>query len=303
MPNANSATQLTKRCHWVPQAYLRAFAADSQRRKIWRFSKDAGDPELKPVQKVAVSFYLYVPHDPATGLRDDSFEKKLSNLEQWFADPVWLSLQSEMIDLSWEPLRQMVSLLVATMMLRNPRYFERYKQLHQQMCDEIERWGEVPHSLLHKGRTYRVDPASWPTYRDATEDDLKRNWIKDMHGAADLASHFMRMRWSMLFAEEPVFITSDAPVTFVHPSLRFRGIADPKTSILFPISPTRLLCMDHLMHEPHNQYYPLQGSGAAQNLLLWRNSIEYMFSHRHTDEVCAAMVAEEDALRAAGERA
>lgn len=302
MLKPNSAMQLTKRCHWVPQAYLRAFAADSQRRKIWRFSKDVGDPELKPIEKVAVSFYLYVPRDPKTGRRDDSFEKKLSELEQWFADPVWLALQSEMLDLSWEPLRQMVGLLAATMMLRNLKSFEQYKQLHQQVRDLIERSREVPHSFLHRGRTYRVDRASWPAYRDATEDDLKRNWIKDMHGAAYYANHFMRMRWSMLFADEPVFITSDAPVTFVHPSLRFRGIADPQTTVLFPISPTRLLCMDHLMHEPHNQYYPLQGNGAAQNLLLWRNSIEHMFSHRHTDEVCADMVAEESALRAAGER-
>lgn len=298
MSNSQSSAQLTKRCHWVPQAYLRAFAADDQRRKIWRFSKDSGDPELKPIEKVAVSFYLYVPCDPDTGLRDDSFERKLSELEQWFADPVWLSLQSEMLDLSWEPLRQMVSLLVATMMLRNPRHFELYKQLHRRVCDEIESRGEIPHAFVYKDRTYRVDSASWPAYRDATVNDLKRNWIKDMHGAADFASQLMRMRWSMLFAEEPVFITSDAPVTFVHPSLRFRGIANPQTSLLFPISPTRLLCMDNLMNEPHNQYYPLQGSGAAQNLLLWRNSIEHMFSHRHTDEVCRSIVAEEDVLMA-----
>lgn len=302
MPNSNSSVQLTKRCHWVPQAYLRAFAADAQRRKIWRFSKDAGDPELKPLDKVAVSFYLYVPRDPNTGLRDDSFEKKLSELEQWFASPVWRALQSEILDLSWDPLRKMVSLLVATMMLRNPRHFELYKQLHRQMCNEIEEHREIPHSLLHQGRTYRVDPMSWPAYRDATEDDLKRNWIEDINGAARYASLLMRMRWSMQFACDPVFITSDAPVTFVHPSLRFRGINDPETSVLFPISPTRLLCFDHLMHEPHNQYYPLQGNGAAQNLLLWRNSIRHMFSHRHTDEVCADMVAEKDALRAAGER-
>jgi hypothetical protein len=303
VPNSSSPTQLTKRCHWVPQAYLRAFAADTQRRKIWRFSKDAGEPELKPIEKVAVSFYLYVPRDPNTGARDDSFEKKLSELERWFADPVWRALQVDMLDLSWEPLRKMVSLLAATMMLRNPRHFEMYKQWHRRICDEIEQLGEVPHSFLHKDRTYRFDTASWPAYRDATEDDLKRSWIKDMHGAAEYANQFMGMRWSMLCAEEPVFITTDAPVTLVHPSLRFRGIANPQTSILFPVSPTRLLCMDHLMHEPHNQYYPLHGSGAAQNLLLWRNSLEHMFSHRHTDEVCAAMLAEEEAFKAASEQA
>ena len=296
---STSGVQITRRCHWVPRAYLRAFAADAERQKIWRFSKNAGEPELKPIDKVAVSFYLYVPFDPATGRRNDSFEQKLSKLERWFGEPVWKALQTEMVDLGWEPMRKMVSLLVATMMLRNPRHFDYYKQWHRKLCDEVGVRGEVPTSFEHKGKIYPLESASWPAFRDATEDDLKRNWIKDMNGAAHYATLMMKMRWSVLCAEEPVFITSDAPVTFVHPSLAFRGINDPETSILFPIGPTRLLCMDHLMHEPGDQYYPLSGSGAAQNLLLWRNSLESMFNHRHTDEVCASMVAAEDQLRAA----
>jgi len=302
--NANDQhkVQVTKRCHWVPQAYLRAFAADEQLRKIWRFSKEAGEPELKPIDKVAVSFYLYVPVDPATGRRNDSFEQKLSGLENWFGDPVWKMLQTDMVNLSWEPIRKMVSLLVATMMLRNPRHFDFYKRWHQWLCDEVSTRGEVPATFEHKGKTYEIDPSSWPAFRDATEDDLKRNWIKEMNGSAHYASMLMKMRWSVLCAEEPAFITTDAPVTFIHPSLAFRGINNPETSILFPISPTRLLCMDHRMGEPGNQYYPLNGSGAAENLLLWRNSLEYMFSHRHTDEVCESMVAAEDQLKAAAQR-
>jgi hypothetical protein len=69
----------------------------------------------------------------------------------------------------------------------------------------------------------------------------------------------MAMRWSMLWAAEPVFITTDNPVVFLDPSLKFRGINNPETSIIFPISPNRVLCMDHRHHEPANQYYPLKG--------------------------------------------
>jgi len=58
-----------KRNHYVPQSYLRAFAADPDRReKIWRFGKNEGDPELKPIDKVAYRHYLYVPKDE-TGFR------------------------------------------------------------------------------------------------------------------------------------------------------------------------------------------------------------------------------------------
>jgi hypothetical protein len=43
-----------KRNHWVSQSYLRSFAADADKRqKTWRFSKDNGEPELKPIAKVA----------------------------------------------------------------------------------------------------------------------------------------------------------------------------------------------------------------------------------------------------------
>lgn len=55
------AGQITKRCHWVSQSYLRAFAADDARQKIWRFSKNQGEPELKPIRKVAVRHHLYAP--------------------------------------------------------------------------------------------------------------------------------------------------------------------------------------------------------------------------------------------------
>jgi hypothetical protein len=55
-------TQKRKRTHWVSQSYLRLFAADAdERQKTWRFSKDNGEPELKPIAKVAVRHYLYVP--------------------------------------------------------------------------------------------------------------------------------------------------------------------------------------------------------------------------------------------------
>jgi len=54
--------QKAKRNHWVAQSYLRAFAADGDRRqKIWRFSKEGGAPELKPIENVAVRFHLYAP--------------------------------------------------------------------------------------------------------------------------------------------------------------------------------------------------------------------------------------------------
>lgn len=128
--------QLTKRCHWVSQSYLKAFSADAAGTKIWRFSKEAGDPELKPIQKVAVKFHLYAPKGP-DGRRNDALEHKLSELERWFAHPVWQTLCTGELDLTWEPVRKMLALIVATTYVRNPVQFDKWKQTHAQFVKQL----------------------------------------------------------------------------------------------------------------------------------------------------------------------
>jgi hypothetical protein len=111
----------------VPQAYLRGFAADESKSKIWRFSKHVGDPERKPIEKVAMRHHLYVPRDQVTGERDDSLEQRLSELERWFADPIWRALQTDVVDLAWPALRKLISLIVSVMYLRTPLHYEYVK--------------------------------------------------------------------------------------------------------------------------------------------------------------------------------
>lgn len=87
------------------QSYLKAFAADEGKQRIWRFSRNDGEPELKRIDKVAV---LYAPLS-ADGRRDDALEKKLAELESFFGDPVWKAVCNDFPDFSWEPLRKMVA--------------------------------------------------------------------------------------------------------------------------------------------------------------------------------------------------
>jgi hypothetical protein len=276
------------------RSYLRAFAADlPARSKIWRFSKEHSlkGPELKPIKKVAVKHHLYVPLDSASGKRDDRFERKLSELESWFGDPVWRALQTDMMDLSWEPLRKMVALLVAVMQFRNPSHFGIYKDIHRQFVELLSSEDDVPSVIEVNGKLQEIDVSSWPAYRDATEDDLKRGWIDQINTVGWYAKKLMAMRWSVVCANLPTFITSDNPVTIIHPSLQFKGIDNSETTIMFPLSPTRLLNMDNRHEEPGNQYYALNDDGSSANLMIWRHANEYMFSHRHTDEVCAELIA------------
>ena len=293
MSRHSNQRQRTRNSHWVPQGYLRAFAAEHAPTKIWRFSHTEGDAELKRIDKVAYKHHLYSARNSETGRRDDALEKKLADLEQWFGSPLWKALQTDIVDLSWEPLRKMTALLMAVMMLRNPRTLEQHREMHRKLVELYSLPMGVPDRITIGGRTFEVDREAWPEFRDGDEEYVKRIWFDSIDNAVEFANMFLSMRWSMLIAPRPCFITSDDPVVFCHPSLRSKGINDPKTSIHFPISPTRVLNLDHLHDEPANGYYPANEDGyTATNLLTWRGALNYIFTHRHPDYVCRELLHE-----------
>lgn len=286
------AKQTTKRCHWVSQSYLRAFAADPDaRQKIWRLSKTKGEAELKPIGKVAIKFHLYSPKR-TDGSRDDSLEKKLSELENWLGSQVWTDVCTDFPDLGWEPVRKLVALVVATTYLRNPLQFETTKAIHRQLVDFYSSGPGLPTAIEHKGKVRPIDVSSWPVYRDADEEDLKRHWNAEVAKARWIAEILLKMRWAIMFSEEPVFVTSDNPVVILHPSLKFRGLNNRQTMVMFPLSPMRMLLLDHRYSEPDARYYPLKCDPASMNGLIWREANEHMFSSRHPDIVCAEMLAD-----------
>ena len=126
---------------------------------------------------------------------------------------------------------------------------------------------------------------------------MKAAWNDYVAGAGGIAPRLLDMRMVMLVAERPAFITSDNPVTIMHPSLKFRGINDPETTITLPISPTRALVLDNRHSEPDGAYYALaDGNPASVNLLVWRNAMDHLYSSRHPEEVCAELVADADSL-------
>jgi hypothetical protein len=258
-----------------------------------RPSNQGGDAELKRIDKVAVKNHLYTVAE-GDGRRNDAQEKRFADLEQLFASKAWLQLQTGFVDLSDSTIRKMVALLAATLYVRNPAHLEMYKEIHARFVEEFSGPRGLPDAMIVDGKSIELDHSDWPNYANANEDELKRNWFDVMNTCGDIAEIFLGMRWAVTVSETPVFVTSDHPVTFTHPELRFRGIRNPETMVIFPISPTRVLHMDHRHSEPDNQYYEAQHNGAAVNMLVWRNALEYMFAHRDPHAVCADIVALED---------
>lgn len=284
-------SQTTKRCHWVPQSYLKAFAADEGRQRIWRFSKNSGEPQLKRISKVAVKLHLYSPKG-ADGRRNDDLEKKLADLENFFGDRMWHAVCNDFPDFGWDPLRKMVALLTAVTWLRTPRQFDHWKGFHQQLADFYAGMDRLPDAATVGGQFIRLDHSSWPAFRDATEDDMKAAWHDWLGGAAEIAKHLMKMRWAVLVSEAPVFVTSDNPVLVGDTLTPYRGLNHPDAMVTFPLSPTRVLMMDNRHDQPDARFYPLRHNPASTNGLIWRNAIEHMFSPRDPHLVCAEMVAD-----------
>lgn len=278
-----------KRNHWVPKAYLKSFAADPKREKIWRGGKNQGDAELKPIEKVAVQFYLYTPKDSA-GNRDYRFEEKLSRMENFFGSPVWIELCTGMISLKDQALRQTLGLIVAIFYMRHPYRFEGVKNIHSKIVEGMSKWFESPNefpvNFEYKGEISEISKESWSQYSNASEDDLKKFWIQQIQAIEWLAEILMKMRWSVIFSEEPVFITSDNPVT-IYPGRNFK---DPETKIFFPLSPTRVLIMDYDNDQPNGLYYPLKANPSTLNYLIWNNEIEHIFSHTDPNILCAEII-------------
>jgi hypothetical protein len=116
------------------------------------------------------------------------------------------------------------------MYLRNPSQFAVWKATHSSLVDYYSALPELPTAFEHRGKTYKLDTSTWPAYRDASEEDVKKMWLEQVGSATRVAETLMKMRWAMLFSEEPVFITTDNPVAIVHPTLEFRGLNDAATS-------------------------------------------------------------------------
>ena len=147
-----------------------------------------------------------------------------------------------------------------------------------------------------KGKTIELDKSSWPEYRDADDDAIKKMWLDQVGSAVWLAETLMEMRWAMLVTEKPVYITTDNPVIVVHPDLRFRGFRNKEAMVIFPLSSTRTLVMDNRHSESNAQFYDGTQTAASQNGLLFRDSLKCMFSSRNPDLVCAEIVQNAEAM-------
>jgi hypothetical protein len=288
--------------HWVPQFYLRYFATpdtrETSRPRVWIFSKHGGDPKLTSIRNVAAKSHLYTPKD-ASGSRDWQTEERLGDLES-VVSRMWPELANGFVDLhESDANRKALALFVSTLHLRHPRSARLTVEMHSQLVTFFE---TIPKDSAgnplvvefdRRGKVQPFDASGYAEYRSAGTERLRQVFVDDIRANAMwFAEALLEKRWSVVFSSEPVFITTDTPVTIVHRTQERFGIKTPGTVVSIPLSPTRVLLMDDRVDQPKGQYYPLGSHGPGPfNLEAWLSCERFMISPRSTDQVCAEMMA------------
>lgn len=297
----------SKSQHWVPEFYLRYFATaetrDSSKPRVWVFFKNGGAPQLINVKKVAKGRYLYTPKRK-DGTRDWQTDEMLQDLESLLGG-IWPQLETGFTDLySEESFRKIIALFVATLYLRPHCMVQQVKEIHRQLVafyeqvPKDERGNPMISEVDHRGIIRPFDNFGYQEYKHAGPDRIHQMFVDDIQtNAIWFAEAILEKRWSVIFADEPVFVTTDTPVTISNLSRHPFGVKTPGTVLSFSLSPTRILFMDDRHDQPEGRYYPLGAHGPAPfNLMAWQCCERRMISPRHTDMVCREMLDWAEAL-------
>lgn len=302
MRRKNVVKNRSKHQHWVPQFYLRYYATPetrgSKRPQVWIFPKDDSDggEKLTNVRNVCGQRYLYSPTLEAGG-RDWTLDDLLNELESGLA-LFWPALAEDYVALEDPHLRSGIALFLAVTYLRNPEVRAQTEKLHSMIveaCDSAPKLSDgTPNieAIEINGTCHPISTDGWHKYLSWGKTEHDRFFAHLVRSdATRIAEHLVRKRWSIVFADDDTFITTDKPVGLQHETREKFGIETQGTIITFPISPTRILMLDDMHSEPANQYYPLmEGNGPAFNVTLWRNARRFLITGRPVPEILAEML-------------
>lgn len=285
---------IPKRQHWVPRFYLKYFATpDSQSgmERVWIFNrKGEGEPTLTNITNIAAENHLYSPRRE-DGTRDPQIEKRLSEMESALAT-LWPRLANDFVDLGSEKVRRALSLFLSIQSLRHPERRNAMAEHRQHVVDQIrdkprrEDGRPMPQRFTSGKVSFDLDSDALYEIETATGNDDVREWLIFIEeNAIRFAETLSAKRWSIVFIDEPLFVTSDFPFYVASQQHARYQIGGEAAVILFPLSPTRILCFDD-QNAPANKYYkaPIEAAD-LYNALTWVNTESFMISPRNIFDV------------------
>ncbi|EGR2186190.1 DUF4238 domain-containing protein, partial [Vibrio parahaemolyticus] len=279
-----------KKQHWVPRFYLKSFTIDGKGDLAWCFPKKSGDAFKSNIRDIASTKYLYSPEN-SDGDRSWDTEDKLAGIESTLSK-AWNQIAHDFIDLNNDTYRKALSLFMATLVYRNPSMLPVYKKIRTELQESIYSLGfdcnglpNVTHYVDNNGEVIEIDRSDWNEFNDVSDINNHHFFVDTiLKETGFLARLLMRKRWSVIVSDNPVFVTSDTPVTKFNQHCETFGYETKGTVINFPLSPTRCLVLDDLHHEKDGCYYSLNHRGAA-NSLTWTQCNKYIITGRDPDKV------------------
>ncbi|WP_025527040.1 DUF4238 domain-containing protein [Vibrio parahaemolyticus] len=284
-----------KKQHWVPRFYLKSFTIEGRSDLAWCIPKSK-KPFQSNIKDIASKKYLYSPEN-SEGNRSWKTEDELSGLESTLSK-VWTLVAHDYIDLSDETYRKALSLFMANLILRNPAMIPVYKDIRTKLQELVYSKGLddngsplATHIDFGDGVLKELDRSDWNEFTDVSDANNHHFFVDSIFKETGyIAKLLLDKRWSIICSEEPVFVTSDKPVTKHHRKLTTYGYGTKGVIINFPLSPTRCLVLDDLFEEPDGQYYALSSSRGVTNVLTWSQCDKYIITNRAPDDVLAEMM-------------
>jgi hypothetical protein len=290
-------TPVPKRQHWVPRFYLRYFKVpdpDQRREQVWILHRKEGTPVLTAIENIAVSKHLYSPKR-RDGTRDSRLEKKLADLESSLSR-LWPRLAGGFVNLASDGIRKVIALFLSVQFLRHPNRRDLVADSRRRIIEFIRRQpvdadGAPDIDTFQIGaRVVKLDRIGWQSYADAGPEYDEQAWLTIVEkDAVGYAKMLLEKRWSMIVIDDPLFVTSDHPLFVASPELNRHQIGGRDAVLLFPVSPTRVLCLDNVA-APGNRYYHLESDQAdLYNRMTWVNTEAFMISPRNIFDVLAGI--------------
>ncbi|NLX23222.1 MAG: DUF4238 domain-containing protein [Phycisphaerae bacterium] len=271
---------------------MRGFAipetAESKAPKAWVLHREHGDEKQVGTHNMAVQRDLYTLFSQ-DGAPDYRIEQEFSRLEGVVSDlRFWPDLCDDFIDFGSLSIRKLLSLFLATLFLRNPARKGSMIEFRQELLELLDQAPRDRHgipaveSIVLGDREVPFDKDGWRAMKALSEDELHQQFIHSIRPQVGaLAQGLMKKRWSMLFVDEPLFVTSTDPVFVIDPDLQPSQLLGKGAKVICPISSRRMLCLDDL-DEPGDQYYPLDDTKAVglYTYFTWVNTTGFMISPR-----------------------
>jgi hypothetical protein len=223
------------------------------------------------------------------GKKDTSLEEKFSGLEQHLGPEFWGKLKDISISLQGDDVRKYLSLMIATMHLRNPvqrlEHQAFTKEFAQIITDAINKAGvdEVEIIDANERPMGIATRAELEKTLSGDQDYEKESWHYRIKHAHEVAETLMNMRWYATYLEKPNLITSDNPVAVFNNDGDVPALKKPGTTIYFPLHPTLLLHLDN-KNGPDGGYYASQ-EHTLPNAIAYKNKYQKIFSPREPTAV------------------